>query len=235
MTSLFQESLLLLFSSQVVSDFLWPHGLQRTRLPCPSPSPRVFPSSCLFNQWCHSMISSSAVPFSSCLQSFPKSGSFPMNRLFTSDGQSIRDSASVLPMNIQGWFFFRIGWFDLLEPMGFSRVFSNTQLKSINSSVLSFLYGPTLTAIHDYWRNHSFDYVDFFGKVMSLLFNMLSRLVITFLPRNKNLLISWLQSPSAHFGAKENKVCHCFHCFPVYIPWSDGTGCYELSFLNIEF
>ena len=168
---------------------------------------------------------------------FPRIRIFSNKSVLTSGGQSIGAlaSASVLPMNIQGWFFFRIDWFDLLEPMGFSRVFSNTQLKSINSSVLSFLYGPTLTAIHDYWRNHSFDYVDFFGKVMSLLFNMLSRLVITFLPRNKNLLISWLQSPSAHFGAKENKVCHCFHCFPVYIPWSDGTGCYELSFLNIEF
>ena len=126
MTSLFQESLLLLFSSQVVSDFLWPHGLQRTRLPCPSPSPRVFPSSCLFNQWCHSMISSSAVPFSSCLQSFPKSGSFPMNRLFTSDGQSIRDSASVLPMSIQCWFPLRLTGLISLLSKGLSKVFSST-------------------------------------------------------------------------------------------------------------
>ena len=75
----------------------------------------------------------------------------------------------------------------------------------------------------------------FVGKVMSLLFNMLSRLVITFLPRSKNLLISWLQSPSAVIlEPKKNKVCHCFHCFPIYLPWSDGTGCHDLSFLNVE-
>ena len=71
---------------------------------------------------------------------------------------------------------------------------------------------------------------------MSLLFNMLSRLVITFLPRRKHLLISWLQSPSAViFGDLPNKVCHCFHCFPIYLPWSDGAGCHDLHFLNVEF
>ena len=76
----------------------------------------------------------------------------------------------------------------------------------------------------------------FVGRVMSLLFNMLSRLVIAFLPRGKCLLISWLQSPSAvDFGAQENKVSHCFHCFPIYLPWSDGTRCHDLSFLNVEF
>ena len=75
----------------------------------------------------------------------------------------------------------------------------------------------------------------FVGKVMSLLFNMLSRLVITFLPRSKCLLISWLQSPSAViFGAPQNKVSHCFHCFPIYLPWNDGTRCHDLSFLNVE-
>ena len=73
------------------------------------------------------------------------------------------------------------------------------------------------------------------GKVMSLLFNMLSRLVITFLPKSKRLLISWLQSPSAViFTAPKNKVSHCFHCFPIYLPWSDGTGCHDLSFQNVE-
>ena len=76
----------------------------------------------------------------------------------------------------------------------------------------------------------------FVGKVISLLFNILSRLVITFLPRSKHLLISWLQSPSAViFGAPENKVCLCFHCFPIYLPRSDGAGCHDLSFVNIEF
>ena len=75
----------------------------------------------------------------------------------------------------------------------------------------------------------------FVGKVMSLLFNMLSRLVITFLPRNKHLLISWLQSPSGIIlGPQKNKVSHCFHCFLIYFPWSDGTRCHDLSFLNVE-
>ena len=74
----------------------------------------------------------------------------------------------------------------------------------------------------------------FLGKVMSLLLNMLYRLVITFLPRSKRLLISWLQSPSAVILEPQNKVCHCFHCFPIYLPWSDGNGCHDLSFLNVE-
>ena len=76
----------------------------------------------------------------------------------------------------------------------------------------------------------------FVGQVMSLLFNMLSRLVITFLPRSKRLLISWLQSPSAVIlEPPKSKICHCFHCFPIYLPWSDGTRCHDLSFLNVEF
>ena len=90
--------------SQVMSDSLWPHGLQHTRLPCPSPSPRVCPSSCSLSQWCHPTISSSATLFSFCLQSFPASGSFPVTQLFTSGGQRIGASASVLPVSIQGWF-----------------------------------------------------------------------------------------------------------------------------------
>ena len=84
-----------------------------------------------------------------------------------------------------------------LQSKGLSRVFSNTTVKSISSSVLSFIYSPVLTSIHDYWKNHSFDLWTFVGKVMSLLFIMLSRLVTAFLPRSKHLLISWLWSPAA--------------------------------------
>ena len=109
------------------------------------------------------------------------------------------------------------------------------QLKRINSSVLSLLYGTTLTSIHDYWKKQSFGRQTFVDKVMPLLFNMLSRLVIAFLPRRKHLLISWLQLPSSDFGAQEDKVCHCFHFFHNYLPWSDGTRCHDLSCLNIEF
>ena len=123
----------------------------------------------------HPTISSSVIPFSSHLQSFPASRSFPMSQLFTSCGQSIGVSAStsVLPMNIQDWF--PLGWtrWISLQSKGFSRVLSNTTVH--NSSVLSFLYSLTLTPIHDHWKNHSLDYTQtFVGKVMSLLLNMLS-------------------------------------------------------------
>ena len=114
-----------------MSDPLWPHGLQHTRLPCPSPTPRVYANSCLLSQWCHPTISTSVVPFSSHLQSFPSSGSSPMSQLFTSGAQSIVISAaaSVLPMNIQDWFPLGwTGWISLLS-MGLSRVFSNTTLQ----------------------------------------------------------------------------------------------------------
>ena len=101
---------ILQFSRSVVSDSLWPHGWQHTRLPCPSPAPGACPNSCPSRWWCHITISSSVVPFSSCLQSFPASGSFPMSQFFTSGDQSIgvSASASVLPMNIQDWF--PLGW-----------------------------------------------------------------------------------------------------------------------------
>ena len=105
---------------------LSPHGLQHTRLPWPSPSPGVCSNSCLLSRWCHPTISSSVIPFSSCLQSFPASGSFPASLLFTSGGQSIGASASVLPVNIQGWF--PLGLTDLisLQSRWLSRVFSST-------------------------------------------------------------------------------------------------------------
>ena len=146
------------FSCSVVSDSLRPHVLQHTRLPCPSPTPGACSKSCLSSRWCHPTMSSSATSFSSCPQSFPASGSFPMSRLFAWGGQSIGVSAlaSVLPMNIQDW-----------SPLGLvgcphsprdSQESSPTpQFKSINSLAFSFLYGPTLTSIHDYWENHSFD------------------------------------------------------------------------------
>ena len=145
------------FSCSVVSDSLRPHGLQHARPPCPSPTPRVYPNSCRSCSWCHPTISSSVIPFSSCLQSSPASGSFPMSQFFASGGQSIEISASVLPMNIQSQFPLGLtGWISL-QSKGLSRVFSTPQLKSINSLVLSFLYSPTLISIHDSWKNNSLD------------------------------------------------------------------------------
>ena len=103
------------FSCSVVSDSLWPHGLQHARPPCPLPTPRVYSNSCPLSQWCHPTISSSVVPFSSCLQSFPASGSFQMSQFFALGGQNIGISASpsVLPMNIQDWF--PLGWTGLIN------------------------------------------------------------------------------------------------------------------------
>jgi len=115
------------FSCSVVSNSLWPHGQQHARPPCPSPTPGVYSNSCPLSQWCHPTISSSVVPFSSHLQSFPASGSFQMSQLFASGGQSIGVSAStsVLPMNIQDWF--PLGWTSWisLQFKGLSWVFSN--------------------------------------------------------------------------------------------------------------
>ena len=119
------------FSCSVVSDSLRLHGLQHTRLPCPSPTPRACSNSCSSSWWCHTTISSSVIPFSSHLQSFPASGSFPMSQFFASGGQSIgvSASASVLPMNIQDWF--PLGWtgWISLQSKGLSRVFSNTTVQ----------------------------------------------------------------------------------------------------------
>ena len=150
------------FSHSIMSDSLQPHGLQHTKLPCPSLTYGACSNSCLSSWWWHSTILSSIVPFSSCLQSFPASGSFPMSQFFTPGGQSmgISASASVLPMNIQDWFPLRLTGLIFLLSKGLSRLFSNTTVKSINSLVLSSLYGPILTSIHDYWKNHSFAYMD---------------------------------------------------------------------------
>ena len=146
------------FSSSVVSDSLWPHGLQNSRPPCPSPTPKACSNSCPLCWWCHPTISSSVFPFSSCLQYFPESGSFPMSQFLESGGQSIRVSVSVsvLPMNIQDWF--PLGWTDWtsLVSKGLSRVFSNTTVQKHQ-----FLSAqPPLWSnshIHNYWKNHSFD------------------------------------------------------------------------------
>ena len=142
---------------------LQPHGLEHTRLPSPSLSPRVCSNSCPLSQWCHPTISSSVIPFSSCLQSFSASVSFPLFQWVT----SLHEVAKVLELQLQhqsfseysGLISFRIDWFDLLQSKGLSRVFSSTTVWK-HHSMLSFLYCPTLTFICNYWKNHSFDYMD---------------------------------------------------------------------------
>ena len=147
------------FSRSVVSNSLWPCGLQHAKPPCPSPTPRAYSNPCPSSRWCHPTISSSVISFSSCLQSFPASGSFQMSQFFALGGQSsgVAASASVFPMNIQDWFPLGwTGWISLLSKDS-EEPSPTTQCKSIISSALSFLYSPTLTSIHDYCKNYSFD------------------------------------------------------------------------------
>ena len=143
-----------------MSISFWPHGLQHIRLPCLSLSPAVCSNSCPLNRWCYTTISTSVVPFSSCPQSFPTSGSLPMNRLFASGGQTMGASASSSnPSNeYLGLISFRIDWFDLLAVQRTLQGSSPApQFEGISSLALNLLYGPALTSIHDYWKNHSCD------------------------------------------------------------------------------
>ena len=180
----------------------------------------------------HPLLSASPPAFN-----FPSIRVFPVGQFFASGGRSIGASAStsVLAMNIQDWFPLGwTGWVSLLSK-GLSRVFSNTTVKNINSSVLSFLYSPSLTSIMTTVKTTGLTRWTFVGKIMSLLFNMLSRLVITFLPRSKRLLISWLQSPSAViFKPQKIKFVTISIFSPSICPWSDGTRCHDLSFLDVE-
>ena len=172
--------------------------------------------------------------FSFCLQSFLTSGSFPVSKLFT--GQIIGASTSVLPMNILGWFHLGLICLTFFSPKDFQESSPVWQFESINSLAFSLLYGPTLMSIHNYWKNHSFDYMDLCRQSdVCLLFSMLSRFVIAFLPKSKCLLISWLHHHLQWFWSPQNKACHYFHYFPIYFPWSDGTRCHDLSFLMLSF
>ena len=140
------------FGCSIVSDSLWPHGLQQTRPPCPSPSPRVCWNSCPWSWWCHPTTSFSVASFSACQKSFPASGSFPVSQLLTSGGQSIGASTSVLPMNIQDWFPLGLTGVISLQSNGLSRVFSNTMVQEYQF----FCVQPSLWCKshiqHDHWK-----------------------------------------------------------------------------------
>ena len=180
-----------------MSNSLWPHGLQHARLPCLSPSPRACSNSCPLSQWCHPTISSSVSPFS-CLQSFPASVFSNESAVCIRWPKCWSFNFSISPSNdYSGLISIRINWFDLLAVQRTQESSPTPWLKSINSSAFIFPYGPTLTSIHDYWKNHSFDCVGLCRQSNVPVFNTLPRFVIAFLPRNKCLLISWLQSPSA--------------------------------------
>ena len=184
-----------------MSTSIWPHGLQHTKVPCPSASPGVCSDSFPLSRWCYPITSSSVVPFSLCLQSFPASGSFPMSQLFPSGGQSIGVSASVsvLSMNIQNWFPSEwTGWI-LLQSKGLSRVFSNTTVQKHQFFGTQFfivqLSHPYMTT----GKTIALTIWPFVSKVMFLHFNMLSRSVIAFLPRRKRLFISVSHHLISHY------------------------------------
>ena len=147
------------FSHSVMSDSLQAHELQHARPPWSSPTPGVHSNSCSSSRWCYPAISSSVIPFSSCPQSLPASESFPMSLLFAWGGQStgVSHLASVLPKYTQDWNPLEwTGWI-FLQPRDSQEFSPTSQFKNINSSALSFLHRPTLTSIHDYWKNHSLD------------------------------------------------------------------------------
>ena len=187
------------FSRSVVSDSLQPHESQHAGPPCPSPSPGVHSDSHPSSQWCHPAISSSVIPFSSCPQSLLALESFPMSQIFAWGGQSIGVSALVCPSNEHpGLISFRMDWLALPAVQGTCK--SLLQHHSSKASILWRSAFFTVQFSHTYMTTGKIIALTrwtFVGKVMSLLFNMPFRLVITFLPRSKRLLISWLQSPSA--------------------------------------
>ena len=168
------------------------------RLPCPSPTPRTCSNSCPLSQWCHPTISSSVIPHCSCLQSFPASGSFPVSQFFTSGGHKYWGVSISLSNEYSELISFRMDWLDLPAVQGTLK--SLLQHHSSKASILQCSAFFMVQLSHPYvttGKTIALTRQTFVSKVMSLLFNMLSRLVIVFLSRSKDILISWLQSPSA--------------------------------------
>ena len=168
-----------------MSDSLRPHGLQHARLPCPLPLPELAQT---YVHWVGDAIQPSVAPFSSCPQAFPASGSFPVNRIFASDGHiGALASAPVFPMNIQGWFPLALTGLISLLYKGLSRVLKASILRHSAFLMVQFSHPYVTTG-----KTIALTLWTFGGKVMFLLFNRLSRFVITILPRSKRLLILWL-------------------------------------------
>ena len=220
-----------------MSNTLKPHGLQQSRPPCPSPTLRAWSNSCPLSQWCHPTISSSAIPFSPI---------FPSIRTFSNESALPNRwpkywsfSFSISPSNEHlGLISFRISWFDLLAGQGTLK--SLLQHHSSNASMLQCSAFLLVQLSHPYMtigKTIALTRWTFVGKVMSLLFNMPSRLVIAFLPRSKQAYFNFMAESTlcSDFGTPQNKVSHCFQCLPVYLPRSDGTRCHDFIFLNVEF
>ena len=220
-----------------MSDSLQSHGLQHARPPGPSPTPGACSNTSI-----ESVRPSNHLILCCPLPLLPSI--FPSIRVFFNESVlHIRWSKywsfsfSISPFNeYSGLISFRIDWLDLLAVQGTLK--SLLQHHSSKASILRCSAFFIVQLSHPYMitgKTIALTRWTIVGKVMFLLFNMLSRFVITFLPRSKHLLISWLQSPSAVILEPRKIVSHCFHCFPIYLPCSDGTRCHDLSFLNVEF
>ena len=184
------------FSCSVVSNSLWPHESQHIRPPCPSPTPGIHSNSRPSSEWCHPAMSSSVVPFSSCPQSLPASESFPVTQLFTWGGQSTGCFSIIPSKEHSGLISFRMDWLDLLAVQGTLK--SLLQHHSSKASILRCSAFFTVQLLHPYMttgKTIALTRRTFVGKVMSLLLNMLSRLVIAFLPRSKPILTQERQMP----------------------------------------
>ena len=209
------------FSHSVMSDSLRPCELQHARPPCPSPTPRDHSNSCPSSQSYHPAISSSVIPFFSSPQPLPASVFSNESTLRMRWPKYWSFSFSISPSKEHpGLISFRIDWLDILALQGILNSF--LQHHNSKASILLCSAFFTVQLSHPYMTTGKIIALTrwtFVGKVMSLLFNMLSRLVISLLPRSKRLLISWLQSPSAVIlEPPKNKICHCFHCFPICLP-----------------
>ena len=204
---------------------------------CPSQTPRACSNSCPLSWWCHPVISSFVVPFSSCPQSFPASGSFPMSQLFASGGQSIgvSASASVLPMQIQDWFPLGLPSLIALQSKGCSSLLQHHSSKASifqhSTCFIVQLSYPYMTT----GKTIALTRWTFVNKVMPLLFNMLSMFVIAFLPRCKSLNFMAAVTISSDFGAQKNKVCHCFRYFPSICHEVMGLDAMILVFWMLSF
>ena len=209
-------------SNSIMSNSLQPHRLQNICIPCPSAAPRAFTNSFPSSRCYHPTISSSVVPFSSCLQSFLASRSFPISQFFASSGQSIKASASAHPSSEHsGLISFRIDWLDLLAESLQGTLQEPSPNHSSKASILWYSAFSLVQLSHPHMatgKTTALTIQTFVVRVIFLHFDMLSRLVIAFLPRSKCLLISWLQSPSAVILESKKIVSHSFHCFPIYLP-----------------
>ena len=212
--------------------------LQHARPPCPSPTPGVHSNPCLLSQWCHPTISFSVDPS-------PPTFNLPQHQGLFKWVSSSHQLAKVLGFQLQYQSFQWTPRTDFLwdglvgspcsprdsQESSFEHHSSKVSILQHSAFFIVQLSHPSMTTE----KTTALTRPTFVGKVMSLLFNMLSRLVITFLPRSKHLNFMAAVTICSNFGAQENKVCHCFHCFPTYLPWSDMTRCHDLSFLNVEF